>query len=439
MNRMKKLNPLYCAFLLAMVISGKSYGYDLNNDGYDDIVFSNYYNGSSRNTNSYIYWGNGTGSYTAKTELETHGAVGNSVVDLNDDGYMDIVFSNRYNDSSGYINSYIYWGDATASYSTRTNVPTSGSLCNAVGDLNSDGYLDIVFSNHYDGTTALNAYIYWGNATASYTTKSEIPVKGGYAISLCDLNDDNYVDIVFSNSSETSTVTESTICWGDASASYNTTTPLATMSAIGNSVVDLNGDGYMDIIYSNSSNGSTNHVNSYIYWGDATASYNAMTELATVGASGNSVADLNGDGYMDIVFSNTRDGNNWIINSYIYWGDATASYSLKTELSTIGAIGNTIADVNGDGYLDIIFGNYYNGSSWDLNSYIYWGDATASYSSKSELATLGAAGVTAGNMSTFGQNYLPESDDPEAVPEPLSLLLISLSLMGLKIVRRKKT
>lgn len=93
--------------------------------------------------------------------------------------------------------------------------------------------------------------------------------------------------------------------------------------------------------------------------------------------------DLNGDGYDDIVFSGT--------SSYIYWGDPSNSYSTRTELATHGAMGNSISDLNGDGYLDIIFANhdddfYY--PNYNINSYIYWGDPSGSYSSKTELATV---------------------------------------------------
>ncbi len=102
-------------------ISCLSYAYDLNNDGYGDIVISNYNYNANHVLNSYVYWGDGTGSYTNKIELPTNGSYANSVTDLNSDGYLDIIFSNYYNNSSYKINSYIYWGDATASYTTKLN------------------------------------------------------------------------------------------------------------------------------------------------------------------------------------------------------------------------------------------------------------------------------------------------------------------------------
>ena len=383
-------------------------GTDLNGDGYQDIVFSNYYNDSNVNLNSYIYWGTEDGYNAAlKTELTTCGVLANSIADLNGDGYLDIIFSNYYNATRN-INSYIYWGDESASFSQKTELATHGARGISIADLNADGYLDIVFSNHYnDITYDINSYIYWGDESASYIEKTELATCGATANSIADLNGDGYLDIVFSNLWDGTTRNiNSYIYWGDKSYVYSIKTELATHGAIGNSIADLNGDGYLDIVFSNYYNDSATDINSYIYWGDESASYSVKTELATRGTRGNSISDLDEDGYLDIVFSNYKSDNNYSINSYIYWGDESGSYSEKTELLTHGTRGNSIADLNGDGYLDIVFSNYHNGNTNNINSYICWGDASNSYSSKTELPTHGAVGVSAGNVSTHGQNFI---------------------------------
>jgi hypothetical protein len=55
------------------------------------------------------------------------------------------------------------------------------------------------------------------------------------------------------------------------------------------------------------------------------------------------VGDLNNDGYLDVVFSNRRSGENHNQNSYVYWGDGTRNYTdtRRTSLPTLGAIGNS--------------------------------------------------------------------------------------------------
>lgn len=93
---------------------------DLNYDGYLDILFSNSHD------DSIIYWGSASGfSASNNQSLPTQGAYGNSIADLNNDGYQDIVFSNMRNASTNNINSTIYWGSASGfSASNNQSLPT---------------------------------------------------------------------------------------------------------------------------------------------------------------------------------------------------------------------------------------------------------------------------------------------------------------------------
>ena len=66
---------------------------DLDNDGYLDIVFANWYYVSLGSIDSYIYWGSSTGYSTSdRTSLLTDAAKDADTVDLDDDGFIDIVF-----------------------------------------------------------------------------------------------------------------------------------------------------------------------------------------------------------------------------------------------------------------------------------------------------------------------------------------------------------
>ncbi len=426
---------------------------DLNQDGYLDIVFSNYCSGAISTTwqyeiDSYIYWGGPDGyTTTHRLGLPTQGASSNAVADLDEDGYLDIVFSN-VGSGTGYpptlegVSSYIYWGGSQGyAVSSRKELPTDGSTGCSVADLNDDGDLDIVFSNYVTATFPsyyqIDSYIYWGDGTRNYSTarRTGLPTRGAVANYVVDLDQDGYLDIIFSNYrnngldySSTTYEMDSYIYWG-SSQGYTITNraELPTIGAHGSSVTDLNGDGALDVVFSNRNTGDGSEyvyeLNSYIYWGDGTRNYRATnrTELPTTGTYGNSIADLNEDSWPDIIFSNHQSSpSDHIEDSYIYWGQGTGITSTSfttldhTKLATIGAAGNTVGDLDNDGDLDIVFSNRRNDEDHNQNSYIYWGNGTKtgySTANRDELPTVGSIGNSAVGSpiasanTTFGTIY----------------------------------
>jgi len=366
---------------------------DLNGDGWLDIVLNNSADCQTSNLNSYIYWGSTGGKFSAanRSELPTLKAGGNSVADLNSDGYPDIIFSIRHDGTSYKTNSLIYWGSYGGGYSTskRTELPTLGTQENAVADLNGDGYLDIVFSNEVG-----NSYIYWGSSGNFLGSKpAGLPTIRAQGVSIADLDRDGHLDLVFSNLHNGATYTlNSYIYWGSAGGNFSAgnRSLLPTVGAKENSVADLDNDGHLDVIFSNYHDNLKNTfmLSSYVYWGSIGGKFsvNNREKLPTQGALGNSVADLNNDGHLDIVFSSAQNDNSYNVNSFAYFGASGGKFTTKNrqDFPTHGAHGNLVADFNGDGNLDVVFSNWSDLKTYTLNSFIYWGAPTG-YSSTNLL------------------------------------------------------
>ena len=377
-------------------------GYDLNKDGYLDIVLSNHQEGSNVHVNSYIFLGSDSGyNFENKIELPTKAAMGNSIVDLNGDGYLDIIFCNYYADGSYITTSYIYWG-AEEGYSTenRTELPTMGAFACAVADLNSDNYLDIVFSNHIiteENYTnfGINSYIYWGSEEGFLPdNKMELPTFGARGISIADANNDGYLDVLFSNYYPQYNVGEFSYLYLGNESGFSSENRIlfTTKNASDNSIIDLNRDGYMDVIFSSyNGNGST------IYWGDENGFSDDNNHLLPATKSWtNSIEDINGDGYLDVLISAEP--------SRIYWGTEIGfSEEYMTELNYNYATVNVLCDLNYDGYWDLLSIDHELSASW-----IYWGTPLGyQENNRSSLPFFNVSGASAGNASAWGHSLPP--------------------------------
>ncbi len=156
-------------------------------------------------------------------------------------------------------------------------------------------------------------------------------------------------------------------------------------------------DPWLDLVFSCSYDGVGGDVESYVYHGGS-GHYDAAarTGLPTWNSSWNTVADLDADGWLDVVFANHHAHEEHATGSYIYWGGPDGlSVDDRSALETVGAKQVTAVDLDRDGHLDLVFGNRMDDESYLVDSYVYWGSA-AGYSEhdRTDLPTIGAVGVS---------------------------------------------
>ncbi|HND33792.1 MAG TPA: FG-GAP-like repeat-containing protein, partial [Myxococcota bacterium] len=120
--------------------------------------------------------------------------------------------------------------------------------------------------------------------------------------------------------------------------------------------VDLTCDGKLDIVVSITEESGNSSCLSRVYLGSAEATYTETVGLPTEGALGNAVADVNNDGWPDIVFANsipqTMDGG-----LVIYYGAATNAFAQSSHLPASGARGVAVADLNADAWPELLVAN----------------------------------------------------------------------------------
>jgi hypothetical protein len=172
---------------------------DFNKDGNLDIFGHHFSKADSlweNNMYSAIYWNrNGSFSSDHKLELPSHGAHSGSVADVNKDGNLDILIANYNSQYQRNLETFIYWGDSVTKYSSENMIglPSYSPIANLVLDLNGNGYNDIVVFNHsesnqYAGLNPLGgihgtgSFIYWGSKDGWHKgMRSHIPSVGPHS------------------------------------------------------------------------------------------------------------------------------------------------------------------------------------------------------------------------------------------------------------------
>jgi hypothetical protein len=293
-------------------------------------------------------------------------------------------------------------------------------------DLNCDGWPDLVVTNQSDssGEPVASSYVYYGSESGHISEdREEFTTKGATSSAIADLNGDGYLELIFANSTDGETTdVASGVYWGSYSGySASDVTWMDTQGAAHVLAEDVDADGKTDLIFSNHTDGGGSTVNNYdllsaVYWGaDGGYTEDNSTRLSTLGASQAAIADLDGDERTDIVFAH---GYLTSTSAVYFNSEDGLNEDNLLLLGTSQAKGVVAVDLNDDDYTDLAFANFCGG--FDCDSVVYWGSDTGfSEDNITELPTIAATAVASADLNQDGHldlvfvNSLDEEFNPE--------------------------
>jgi hypothetical protein len=443
---------------------------DVNGDGYADVIVGApyYFNGQDQEGGAWLYLGSDSGLNASSANQDEgnqpNAHFGWSVAtagDVNGDGRADVIVgAPDYRvslDQQG--RAWLWYGQPTSegislTYDWRAAGEQTeaffGESVATAGDVNGDGYSDVIVGAPGHDSAAGRCYVYHGGSDplaedAGWTKASnqENALFGTSVGTAGDVNGDGYADVIVGAPRWDGGQENEGAAWvylgqatGLTSAPHwyrRSNNPGAEFGASVGTAGDVNGDGYDDVIV-----GAplwhvpqTDEGAAFVYQGSSSGLSETAPPLwnkpsnqagAQFGTSVGTAGDVNGDGYADIIVGAPfwQSGGQERGAVWLYYGSAGGPHSAP-DWYTVGdqqeaqyghAVG-TAGDVNRDGYSDVIVGapywedeapNVSEGRAWvylgsrtGLRHDLHWHAEGNNY-----IARLGHAVGTAGDVDGDG-------------------------------------
>jgi len=317
---------------------------DMNGDNIPDLIEGVAFNPVNPNT-ILLMLGNSDGTFMQPAVFEGGDFISSvAVADLNADGAMDIVTTNRFSIPTSHVNTVsvlLGMGDGTFSPRQTYDVGEQPHF-SAISDLNGDGILDVAVAN--SGTsdnsdlTIANISILFGVGDGTFDPQVNILIPSTISpvreqprtISINDFNSDGVNDLAVGMAFSAG---QSRLFFGLGGGAFAPQS-LVYLGTPGNSVIggDFDGDGDVDLA---SANSLSNDVVIQLNLGNGLFAPSPQFSYAVENmAESIALGDFNADGFVDIAVENISSGS---VSILINRGNAPLPNS---------------SDLNGDGVVN---------------------------------------------------------------------------------------
>lgn len=322
---------------------------DINNDGHLDLVLAIEFQSNK------ILINNGNGLFRDETSdrLTTQNLSSQdiTIADFNTDGNLDLFFPSEQNQSSE-----LAINNGSGTFSDLSNrIPVAGNFTSAAFlDFNNDGTMDLFIGNRGQNILLENS----GNAFFNNQTSQRIPqmLDATFDITVGDITGNNLPDLLAANEGPNIVL----INTGSGFYSNQSGNRIPYINALEESqhvaLADIDNDGDLDIYYGNTGFQENADPQDRLLINDGQGFFSDQTSdrlpEITTNTYDAEFSDLDNDGDLDIIVGNYNGGLQILINEGTgYFSDQSPDWLPENFAPLVMDI--EVADFNGDGLLDL--------------------------------------------------------------------------------------
>lgn len=408
---------------------------DFDGDGNLDIAAADNTNGLVQ-----IFLGDGSGGFTPYGTTFSVGsgvsALGIVTADFNGDGKPDLAVVTNTGSASASVAVLLNHGSTSGnpnfSAAAIYNLPASELATEITAANLGNGHIDLVVPSTNTSTQNGSVNVFLGSANGVFTAGTEFQLAGNgstyhdpYYAAVGDLNGDGKVDLAITIQDHVQPAQQGMlVAFGNGNGTFQTPVPYPTSTQLIRfddpapgyaKIADMNGDGHADIVYTNTKYGTVG-----ILYNVGSGTFYSPIEFAGAAKVFDfALTDINGDGTLDVVAStNATDapGVSVLLNTS---GDTIATPTSSPNPSTAGSPVTFNAVVTGS--------HVYGVQHSPTGSVTFFVDGTGvgSGTLSGDTASLSYSGTTAGSHNITAQyngdtNYLKS-----AVSSPLHQTVVA--------------